>query len=936
MTRRPRVLATLFLLVLFAGSGATLSAQDGKVLTLDDYSLWRSITSTAMSPDGRWMTYAYSPNEGDDTLYVELLDGETIHEIPGGSRPGFSDDSRWMALMVTPAEDTGGRRGRLSDDLQQRPRRPAAGGGERKLQLLDLEAGTSIFVENVSGFTFSPDSRLLVMKMRQTAEGVEHEGTDLVLRELDTGRVQNIGNVNEYAFNEEGTLLAWTVDAAGGVGNGVYLMDLEDTILRTLDSSEDTYAGLTWNEEGTALAVLRGSVPESMQQRANEIRVWTDVGGRREAALHFDPAADPGFPEGMVLSELAGVRFTDNSAMLILGIKEQAEAVEESDEERADVDVWHYKDERVQSVQMRQASRDRRQTWTSVLHLEGLRFLRLADETMESVSLTDDGRWGIGRDDNPYAGMITWGGGKADYYRVDTTTGERTLMVENLGRAMGTSPDSEWFLYLKDETVFARNIASGAETNLSALAGVDFVNRLDDHPYELPAYGVAGWSEDGRSVLLNHRFDIWSLPLAGGEAVNLTAGVGERDQIRFRIVRLDREQDTIDTREPILVSAYGEWTKKSGYFEVETGSEPEPLIFVDKSVGRLSKADEADRVMFTMQTFVEYPDYWVSDLSFSEPRRITDANPQQAEYAWGRRILIDYENSRGQRLQATLALPAGYREGQRYPMLVYHYELMSQNHHSYSMPRYDDRPHMSTYASGGYLVLQPDIRYETGRPGSSAMDCVGAAVRKVIELGYADPDHIGLQGHSWGGYQSSFMVTQTDLFACVVTGAPPTNLVSFYNTLYKSSGTVQQGITEVGQVRMGTTPFEDFELFISQSPIHNTGNITTPFMILHGTEDGSVDWMQGLEYYNMARRQGKEVILLSYPGEGHHLGRKENQIDFQIRMRQFFDHYLMDASAPTWMTEGVPFLDKETADPRDGMPGDDSGRRRRRIPPGMN
>ena len=131
---------------------------------------------------------------------------------------------------------------------------------------------------------------------------------------------------------------------------------------------------------------------------------------------------------------------------------------------------------------------------------------------------------------------------------------------------------------------------------------------------------------------------------------------------------------------------------------------------------------------------------------------------------------------------------------------------------------------------------------------------------------------------------------------------------------------MQQGITEVGQVRMGTTPFEDFELFLSQSPIHHTADLTTPFMILHGTEDGSVDWMQGLEYFNMARRQGKEVIFLSYPGEGHHLSRKENQIDFQIRMKQFFDHYLKGTPAPEWMTDCVPFLYKEIASPTDGIP----------------
>jgi dipeptidyl aminopeptidase/acylaminoacyl peptidase len=226
------------------------------------------------------------------------------------------------------------------------------------------------------------------------------------------------------------------------------------------------------------------------------------------------------------------------------------------------------------------------------------------------------------------------------------------------------------------------------------------------------------------------------------------------------------------------------------------------------------------------------------------------------------------------------------------------------------MPTYDDRPHMSTYASDGYLVLQPDVVYTIGTPGTSALDDVGSAVRKVIELGYADPERIGLQGHSWGGYQSSYMVTQTDMFAAVVTGAPPTNLVSFYNELYKSSGNVQQGITERGQVRMGTTPFENFDLYVSQSPVHQAMNITTPFLILHGTDDGSVDWHQGLEYFNMARRMGKKVILLSYPDEGHHLGRRENQKDFQVRMKQFFDHYLKDAPAPQWITEGVPQLQK--------------------------
>ncbi len=364
---------------------------------------------------------------------------------------------------------------------------------------------------------------------------------------------------------------------------------------------------------------------------------------------------------------------------------------------------------------------------------------------------------------------------------------------------------------------------------------------------------------------------------------------------------------------PLLLSTYGEWTKKSGYSELVAGGSPSSLLWLDKSIGAPIAAKNADRLVFTEQTFNEYPNYWVADKRFATPRQVTDAQPDIfKQFAWGTKKLIDFKNSKGVRLQATLTLPAGYEPGKKYPMLVYFYELMSDTHHTFSFPVYDDRPHMSTYASNGYLVLQPDVRYEIGRPGSSALDCVTSAVKKVIELGYADPAHIGLQGHSWGGYQSSFIVTQTDIFAAVVTGAPPTDLTSFYDTLYRSSGSIQQGITEVGQVRMGAgaTPWSAHDLFESQSPVHNAPKIKTPFMILQGTADGSVDYGQGLEFYAAARRLGKQVILLSYPDEAHHLGRKENQKDFQIRMRQFFDHYLKGAPAPVWMTEGVPQLKK--------------------------
>jgi len=336
-------------------------------------------------------------------------------------------------------------------------------------------------------------------------------------------------------------------------------------------------------------------------------------------------------------------------------------------------------------------------------------------------------------------------------------------------------------------------------------------------------------------------------------------------------------------------------------------------VYEERSFGSLQKAVNADRVVFTSQTFVDFPDFYTSTTSFANRKKITNANPQQKNYAWGKRVLVDYTNSKGQKLQGTLTLPAGYESGKKYPTIIFFYEKMSQVHNQYSMPVYDDRPHMSLYASNGYLIFQPDNVYEEGRPGTSALDCITSAAKKLIELGYSDPQRIALQGHSWGGYQTSFILTQTDMFRCIVTGAPPTNLESFYNNIYGSTGTNHHGIMETGQVRMGrnATPWAAREAYQRESPMFHAPNIKTPFMILHGTADGAVDWSQGLEFYNAARRLGKEVILVSYPNEGHHLANEANQKDFLLRMQQYFDYYLKDAPAPEWMKQGVLNIDKK-------------------------
>jgi acetyl esterase/lipase len=938
------------------------TAPDGKkVLTLADYGPWKRITGAAISGSGAWMTYTYAPNDGDDTLFVRALDHEQVYTVPIGSSPAegrggrggfgggaggnpqFSDDSHWIAYFVNPPGAAGSGRGRAGEGGGRGGRggrgpgapgagpNRASGGAVRHLELLDLATGEKYDVPGASGFRFASGSQWLAIKLNGTPGDTSHRGTDLLLRHLTTGVMQNIGNVDQYDFDDAGKLLAYTVDATDRLGNGAYVVTLATGETRALDSKPQEYSDLVWRDSSTSLAVLRGDRPKDKQERENVLLAWVDAGAAGPPAVEWNPAHDAAFPAGFVLSEYSAPRWSPDGTRLFIGIKAQQDTFPKPEGPQADVDVWHWKDVELQSQQMLQINQLRRATIASAFILDGRRFVQLADSAMKTVTPTADGHWAIGRDATPYEYDYSEGApSRADYYRVNTATGARTLIARHLLRTMGTSPDGNWFLYLEAKHVMAYDLATGRTVNVDAATGRSFIDTDNDQAAEKPIWGVAGWSKDGRSVLLYDKYDIWSLPLDGARGRDLTTGAGAAQQVQLRLARLTGggrggrggfgfgggNAEAVDLSQPQVLTAYGEWTKKSGYWQLPAGGgAPTPLVYADKMIGEAQKAKDADRVIFTEQTFREFPDYWVSDTKFSTPRKVTDANPQISEYAWGRRVLVDYTNSKGKKLQGALTLPADYQPGKKYPMLVYIYEILSNTDHQFSMPVYDDRPHMSEYASDGYLVFEPDIVYEVGKPGSSALDCVTAGVKKVIALGYADPAHIGLQGHSWGGYESSFILTQTNMFRAVVTGAPLTDLISMYGELYKQSGQWNGGILETSQGRMGAnvTPWNATKLYESQSPVFNVTKIQTPFMILQGTADGAVDWDQGLEFYNAARRNGKHVIWVSYPGEPHHLAKTPNQKDFQIRMKEFFDHYLKGAPEPDWMKYGVPQVDKVEA-----------------------
>ena len=330
-----------------------------------------------------------------------------------------------------------------------------------------------------------------------------------------------------------------------------------------------------------------------------------------------------------------------------------------------------------------------------------------------------------------------------------------------------------------------------------------------------------------------------------------------------------------------------------------------------KNLSMPVKAKNADVYLLTEQTFSEFPDLVTTNGAFQELRKVSQANPQQDRLLWGASEVVHYKNADGVALSAALYKPANFDPKKKYPMMVYIYEKLTQNVKHFVPPAPGTNINISYYTSNGYLVLTPDIVYTVGYPGQSALKCVLPAIQSQVDRGIVDENAIGIQGHSWGGYQIAYMVTQTKRFKAVAAGAPVVDMISAYDGIRWGTGLPRQFQYERTQSRIGGSIWEYPTRFIENSPIFWADRVTTPVMILQNDGDDAVPWYQGIEFFLALRRLGKETYLFNYNGQPHGLRNRADQKDYTIRLQQYFDHFLKGAPEPDWMEKGVRFLDKE-------------------------
>lgn len=812
-------------------------------------------------------------------------------------------------------------------------------------------------------------------------------GSSLILLDLGRQSQQRWEQVGSFSWAKNGSLLAFAISsqtaadsdkqgkpaasipAIAGAGQpgqrlspGVYGFRPQAQQLQTLLSGKYRYLNLSVADNGQQLAFLvlhplepapaNASEPAIVQnnqqnkqqdkpqdKQADEARdkqppveiaelyYWQQ--GDQAASLLVDQKT-AGMPAGWGVSEYGGLSFSKDGQRLELGTAALPKPVKERLPELVKVDLWHWKDPQLQSVQKASAEADRHRHYSAIVWLAQRRFVQLATVQMPDLSLNDNPHYALGSSKLPYQMLSSWDGDYRDLYAVDLTSGKAVLLAKRRRFAASLSPAGKYVLAFDAASsqwqAWRTSDASQIELSKNITTALD--NQLHDTPEPHPAYGMAGWTRGDEGVVVYDEFDLWKINPETLVATNLTGGEGRRRQLQLRYQKLDEEHENKPAEEdavPVHKQALpvGSWilsglqkqTKVGGLYRLPANRhQPEPLLSGDAIFSKLMRVGQSNQYVYTRESFSEFPDLWLSDKDFQQQRRLSDANPQQAGYQWGSQQLIAYTTADGQTLQGLLAKPENFDPSRKYPLMVYIYERFSDNLNRYIAPAPSQNINVMRYVSNGYLVLRPDIAYQTGHPGQSALKAVTAAVNQLVAQGFVDPARIGIQGHSWGAYQINYLLTQTNMFRAAEAGASMADMVSGYGGLRWGKGVSRAFQYETGQSRIGGTPWNKTAEYLENSPIFYVDRVQTPYLTIHNDDDDAVPWYQAIEFFTALRRLGKEAYWFNYNGEKHGLKNRENIKHYTVHMAEFFDHFLLGKARPDWMETPTPYLERGQRD----------------------
>lgn len=949
---------------------AVASAQK-KVLTQADWDKWKSIQGAAISNDGKWALYSLVPQVGDGEMIVRATQGAAEYHVargylgrpnnvPGGLRPRatgnpeddpqgaasapgqFTADSKFAIVLTYPPQtefDRAARNRRQAAALQNRSDLAIVSVADGKVTTLPrvrsfrLAANNGTWLAYVPGdSTAAPDSAARGARpgapADSSARGTRRQyGTTLVLRNMSTGAEERLADVQAFVFDDSAKVLGYTVISRQTGKDGAFVRNLVTGATTALLTGTGDYRGLTF-DRATQQAAFFSNRDDFGKPKAGFTLYYASLKSGGAATAAVAPAA---VPKGMRVADNATITFTKAGNAIAFGVTPQlADSVPaDSLTGKAVFDLWHYKDAQLQPTQRLNAVRDRNRSHQNLFYIASKKLVPLAVDSLPQVSLGDDGKVVLGTSRERYNIESMWGDGATDVYVIDGTTGVAKMVKEHISGNAQLSPADKYIVYFDKGHWYTYNTATGKTVDItSPVKGVSFAQETEDRPAIPAAWGIAGWTKGDKSVLLYDRFDLWELDPTGVKpAVSVTDSVGRKNSIVLRLVQLaaggggggrggfggaaNDTANVFDANAPLFLRALNEETKAAGFYRDQLGvtRAPEATVIADVAWGTPMKAKHAEQYLVTKGTFVDFPNLYAGP-SLTTLAKISDANPQQKDYNWGTVELVKWISTDGHEQKGMLYKPENFDPAKKYPMISYFYEQLSNGLHNYVPPNGRNVINPTHYVSNGYLIFEPDIHYEIGYPGPSAMKSVMPGVQMLLQRGYVDPKRLGLQGQSWGGYQTLYMITQTQMFAAAMAGAPVVNMTSAYGGIRWGSGIARSGQYESGQSRIGGSIWENPMRYIENSPLFWLDKVTTPLFIMANDADDAVPWYQGIETFVGMRRLGKEVYFISYNNDVHNPAGRANQKDIAMRMQQFFDDKLKGAPAPDWMVHGIPYRDK--------------------------
>jgi dipeptidyl aminopeptidase/acylaminoacyl peptidase len=896
-------------------SVAPLEAQTPqRVVGHEVYELWRTIGTRAISPDGRWVLYSLEGETAETELVIREVSSAREFRIPRGAGAQFTRDGGFALYTIRP--DTA-----VVRELRE-ARTAAADMPRDTLAILSLARGEITKIPDVRTWRVPSDIGRWVFyhldpqgSLEAGEETAPRNGT-LVMRELSTGSETRFPDVTSFSFPNDAARIVLQESPRGDDG----LIRLRtfvpgDATPTAIFEGRGAVRSVTLSSAADQLLFVHAPPAEGDAGSDAVVRLWR--AGTPETRVILSNA-HPGIQDGWSLAEPGSYSFSEDGRRVLFSTQPPAWTPPELTplQSRVDVEIWHWEDPALMTVQNLRVNQDRRRSFSAMLDIESGRMVQLADDALASVTITErgNGALAIGTDNRAYQIEGSWESPNyTDVYLVDVATGTRTLFLERSQGTPSLSPGGRYLTWYQpgERTWFAHDLTTGTTRSISDALPYPIHNEDHDSPSNPGSYGNGGWMEGDQAILLYDRFDVWAVDPSGAAAPrNLTQGAGRAQSIRFRIVRLEGESGPFAPNAPVWLSAFSPATKQAGFFRTDLSGTRAPTVVVleDRKFSTPVKAADADVFLYSQETFVDFPDLWVSAPDFRNRQRVSHANPQQAEYRWGTAELMEWISADGIPLQGVLMKPDNFDPTRKYPMVVYFYERWSDGlHDHYPLTPHRSRIAFPMYTSDDYIVFIPDIVYRDGYPGEGAINAVNPGIFKLIEAGFVDRERIALQGHSWGGYQIAFMVTRSqNLYRAAAAGAPVANMTSAYGGIRRETGLVRQFQYERTQSRLGGTLWDMPMRYIENSPLFWVDKIETPLLIMHNDNDGHVPWEQGIELFVAMRRLGKPAWMVNYRGEPHWPTTFPNRVDWNVRMKQFFDHFLKDAPPPVWMVEGIP------------------------------